>query len=86
MGIDGRIAGSSSQVLVLAIRDVEMGLGIPVLLCKTKVNDVDLIPALADTHEKIVRLDVTVDEIARVDVLDAGDLIRRFKKPKQINY
>jgi hypothetical protein len=53
---------------------MEMSLGIPVLLRKTKVNDIDLVAALADTHEEIVRFDVTVDKIARVDIFDARDL------------
>jgi hypothetical protein len=75
MGVDGRISGSSGQVLVLAIGDMKMGLGIPVLLRKTKVNDIDLVAALADTHEEIVRLDVTMDEIAGMDVFDTRDLI-----------
>ena len=51
-----------------------MGLGVPVLLRKTKVDDVDLVPALANAHEEVIGLDVSVDEVTRVDVLDAGDL------------
>jgi|SRR5712671_2908212 len=75
MGVDRRISGSSGQILVLAIGDMKMGLGIPVLLRKTKVNDIDLIAALANTHEEVVGFDVTMDEIAGMDVLDTRDLI-----------
>jgi len=73
VGVDRRIAGSSSQVLVLTVRNVEMGLGVAVLLGQTKVDHVDLIAALANAHEEVVWLNVTVDERLGVDVLDAGD-------------
>ena len=53
---------------------MEVGLGVPVLLRETEVNDVDLVAPLANTHEEVVWLDVAVNEVTRVDVLDAGDL------------
>jgi hypothetical protein len=71
--VDAGIAGGTSQVLVLSVRDVEVRLRITVLLGQTKVDDIDLVAALADAHEEIVRLDVTVDERLGVYVLDAGD-------------
>ena len=73
MGVDGGITSSSGQVLVLPIRDVEVGLGVTVLLGQTEINDIDLVSTLADAHEEVVRLDITVDEGLGVDVLDAGD-------------
>jgi len=73
MGVDAGIAGGTSQVLVLSIRDVEVSLGITVFLGQTKIDNVDLVAALANAHEEVVRLYVTVDERLGVDVLDAGD-------------
>ena len=73
MSVDAGIAGGSGQVLVLSVRNVEVSLGITVLLGQTKVDDVDLVSALANAHEEVVRLDITVDEGLGVDVLDAGD-------------
>lgn len=73
MSVDGSVTSSTSQVLVLSVRDVEVGLGITVLLGQTEINHVDLVATLADAHEEVVRLDVTVDEGLGVDVLDAGD-------------
>ena len=73
MGVDGGVTSGTSQVLVLSVRDVEVGLGVPVLLGETKVDHVDLVAPLADTHEEVVGLDVTVDEALGVDVLDAAD-------------
>lgn len=73
MGVDGGVTSGTSQVLVLSVRDVEVGLGVPVLLGETEVDHVDLVAPLANTHEEVVGLDVAVDEALGVDVLDAAD-------------
>jgi hypothetical protein len=73
VGVDGSITSSSGQVLVLPIRDVEMGLGVTVFLGQTKIDDIDLVATLANAHEEVVRLDITVDERLGVNILDAGD-------------
>lgn len=73
MGVDAGIAGGTSQVLVLSVRNVEVSLGITVLLGQTEIDNVDLVAALANAHEEVVRLDVTVDERLGVDVLNARD-------------
>lgn len=72
VGVDGSVTSSTSQVLVLSVRNVEVGLGITVLLGETEVDNVDLVATLADAHEEVIRLDITVDEGLGVDVLDAG--------------
>jgi hypothetical protein len=53
---------------------VKMGLRVPELLRETEIDDVDLVATLTDPHEEVVGLDIPVDEVSRVDVLDAGDL------------
>ena len=73
MGVDGGVTSGTSQVLVLSVRDVEVGLGVPVLLGETEVDHVDLVAPLANAHEEVVGLDVAVDEALGVDVLDAAD-------------
>jgi hypothetical protein len=73
VGVDGGVTSGTSQVLVLSVRDVEVGLGVPVLLGETKVDHVDLVAPLADAHEEVVGLDVTVNEALGVNVLDAAD-------------
>ena len=50
-----------------------MSLGVAVLLGQTEIDNIDLVATLADTHEEVVRLDITVDEGLGVDVFDAGD-------------
>ena len=73
MSIDGCVTGSSSQVLVLTVWNVEMRLRVTIFLCQSKVDDIDLISTLPNSHQEIVRLDVTMDERLGVDVLDTGD-------------
>jgi hypothetical protein len=73
MSVDTGITGSTSQVLVLSVRNVEVSLGITVLLGQTEIDDIDLVAALANTHEEVVRLDITVDKGLGVDVLNTGD-------------
>lgn len=58
MCIYRRIAGSSSQVLVLTVRNVLSGLGVPVLLRQTKVDEEKFITMASDSHQKVVRFDV----------------------------
>ena len=74
VSIDRGVTSGTSEVLVLSVGDVEVCLGVPVLLSKAEIDDVDLVAALANSHEEVVRLDVTVDEVAGMDVFDAGNL------------
>jgi hypothetical protein len=73
VSVDGSVTGSASQVLVLSVRDVEVSLRVTVLLGQTEINNIDLVSTLADAHEEVVGLDITVDEGLGVDVLDTGD-------------
>ena len=61
------------------IGNMEMGVGISILCCKTKVNN-NLVAVCANAHEEIVGLDVMVDEVIRMNILNAKDLIRILKK------
>lgn len=60
--VDAGIACCAGQVLVLTIGDVDVGFWVAVLLCQTKVDDVDLVGPLAQPHEEVVRLNVPMDE------------------------
>ena len=83
MSVDGGITSSTSQVLVLPVGDVQMGLGVTEFLCETKIDNVNLVTAFADAHQEIVGFDIAVNEITRVDVLDARDLIEKKKNEKK---
>lgn len=80
MSVDTGIAGSTSEVLVLTVWNVEVSLRVTVLLGQTKIDDINLVSALTDAHEEVVRLDITVDEGLGVDVLNAGDELVGEKK------
>ena len=71
MGIDASIASSAGKILVFAVRYVEVSLGVTILLGQTEVDDIDLIASLTDAHEKVVGLDVTMDEGLCVYIFDA---------------
>lgn len=70
MSVDTGITSSTSQVLVLTVGDVEVSLGVTVFLSQTKINNIDLVTTLSNTHEEVVGLDITVDEGFGVDVFD----------------
>jgi hypothetical protein len=54
MGVNGRVAGGFGQIHVLMIGDMKMRLRIAVLLCKTKVNNIDL--NVLDTRDLLYTL------------------------------
>lgn len=70
MCVDGGVARGTGEVLVLSVRDVDVCLVVAVLLGETKIDDVDDVGLLAETHQKIVGLDVAVQKGSRVDVFD----------------
>lgn len=47
-----------------------MRLRVAIFLRKTKIDHVDLITTLANAHEKVVRFDIAMDEVLRVNVFD----------------
>ena len=53
-----------------------MRLWVAVLLCQTEVNHIDLVASLANSHQKVVWLDIAMNEVTRVNVFDARDLYR----------
>jgi hypothetical protein len=73
MGVDGGIPSGTSQVLVLPVRDMQVSLGVSVLFGETEINHVDLIASFPNAHEEIIRLDVSVNKVSRVDVFDSGN-------------
>ena len=77
MGVDACITSSTGQILVLTIWDMEVGLRVTVFLGQSKINHVDLVPALSNTHEEIVRLDITVDEGFGMNILNTRDELIR---------
>lgn len=77
MSVDGRVAGGAGQILIFPVRNVKVGLGISVLLGETEIDHVDLVAALPNSHQEVVRLDIAVNEVTGVDVLDTRYLWER---------
>jgi len=69
VSIDGRIVSGTHKVLVLPVWDMKVGLRVTEPFSKTEVDDVDLIPVLANAHQEIFRLDIEMDKMAGVNVL-----------------
>jgi hypothetical protein len=74
MSVDGSVAGGAGQVLVLSVRDVQVGLRVAKLFCKAEIDDVDLVATLSNSHQEVVGLDIAMDEVTGMDVFDPGDL------------
>jgi hypothetical protein len=53
---------------------VEVHLGVTELLSQAEVTHIDLVALFPDAQQEVVWLDVMVNEVARVNVLDAGCL------------
>ena len=47
---------------------------VSIFLCQSKVDDVDKVALLAEAHQKVVRFDISVDEIFRMNELNSADL------------
>lgn len=76
MGVDGHVTGSSRQALALSVGNVLLGLGIPVLLRHTEIDDVNYISGLGSgpADEEVVGLNITVNEVLLVDGLHPRQL------------
>jgi hypothetical protein len=66
--IGGGVARSSGEILVLSVRDVKVGLGVTELLGETEIDGIDLISTLSNAHEEVVRFDIAINEVSRVDI------------------
>ena len=71
------LAGWEGSARGAPVGDVQVRLGVAVLLGQAKVDDVHLIGPLAKAHQEIVWLDVAVNEAFRVNVLYPRDLRAR---------
>ena len=79
MGIDTHVSSRARERLPFSVGNVLLSLGITVLLCHTKVDNVDDIGTLGAwaTDQEIVGLDVAIDEVLLVDGLDSRQLGQR---------
>ena len=83
MSVYGGISGSSGQVLVLSIWDVNVVAIVAVLLGQPEVDNVDQIALLAQTHKEVIRFDIAVNKISSVNELDSTNLLIITNRGKQ---
>lgn len=77
MGADGRVSCRASQVLAFAERNV-LTLGVLVALGETEINDVDVVfSALITSNQKVIRLDITMNDPLFVHFLNSVDHLNR---------
>ena len=69
------------MLVLLLIRNMKPSLRITVLFRETEVNHVQYgFRGITGRHDKVGRLDVTVDPFTRVDELDVRELTRGIRK------
>lgn len=74
MAVDAGVAGGSGEVLVLLVGDVVVRLAVAVLLRQAEVDEVHDVGLVHQPDQEVVRLYVSVDEIARVQELHSRNL------------
>ena len=77
MRVNACVSSGSSQVLVLPVGNVLVRSGIPVLLGQTKVYYIDQVSFLSQTHQEIVGLDISMDEVLGMNILYPTNLRKR---------
>lgn len=73
MCVDRGIPGSASEGLAVTVGNMLACLGVTVTLAQSVVNHVTDLFLLLETHQEVVGLHVTVQEVVLVQELDAGD-------------
>jgi hypothetical protein len=74
VGVDRGISGSSSEILAISVWDVFSSLGVSESLGKAEVDDVDIVLLLANANQKVIWLDVSVQEVSGVHKLNSLQL------------
>jgi hypothetical protein len=53
---------------------MEMSFWVPELLHNTEIDEINFVIMFTNTHQKISRLDVTMNKLTQVNMLYTGDL------------
>lgn len=69
-----RVTGCTSEMAILTVRDVMVCVGVEITLGETVVDDVDEVGrSFSHTNDKVVRFDITMNEVTVMDVLHTSD-------------
>lgn len=85
MRVDAHVPCGAAEALALAVGDVLFRLWITVLFRHAEVNDMDKVRVFRAraADEKVVRLDVSVDEVTVLDRLHTRNLRAKKKSRKR---
>jgi hypothetical protein len=72
--INGCEISGSYKAKTIVVWNMYACLGIPELLRQPKINEVHHVGLLADAHNDVGRFEITVNEVARMDILQATEL------------
>jgi uncharacterized protein YlxP (DUF503 family) len=72
--IDRRKGSGSNETKTLVEWNVQVCIGIPKFFRQPKIDEVYNVGALSDTHDDVARFEIAVNEVARMDVLQATEL------------
>ena len=73
VGVDAGVTRRSGQIFVFPIRNMSSRPVVAILLGQAEIDEKKLVAVTADSHEKVVGLDVSMDEVFVVHELDAAD-------------
>jgi len=74
MSVDTGVSGSTSQILAVAVWDMLPRFRVSESLGEAEVNNIHIMLLLANTNQKVVWLDVSMQEVATVDELNSLQL------------
>lgn len=66
MSIDRGISGCSCKILVFFVRNMLMRFGITILFAESEVDEMSNMALFSQSHQEVLRLNVTVDVVLRV--------------------
>jgi hypothetical protein len=61
-------------MFVRVVRDMNEGDFVAISVCKPEIDDVDQMVLTMSTYEKVIRFDIAVDVVSRMDVFNTGNL------------
>ena len=71
MGVNTGISCGSGQILILSIGDMRPVFG-EIFLGQSEIDDIQLMTAFAAAHQKIIGLNIPVQEVSAMNVLDSN--------------
>lgn len=65
-------------MFVCVVRDMNEGDFVAISVCKPKIDNIDQMALATSAHEKVIRFDITVDVMLRMNVFNMANLSIRL--------